>query len=139
MQNIVTLTLILFCCIYVSDTAGIIFPQITLCDFYFAIHNPVLNKCSNTSKDFMTAIISCLRNDPKFKMEDFYESLLTDYKTLVMNLTLSYGATWKFDLDHLGATIWSKVFHRRFGLCHNLDLTRSKNYSVSHDFKIKYF
>ena len=115
------------------DGAGIIFPQITICDFLFARNNPILNKCSNGNKDFMTAMELCLKNDPDFKIEAFNDTLQTDHKLFIQNLTLKYGALWSFNLDHLDKIVWSNVYHRRFGLCYNLDLTRSSNHSVSHN------
>ena len=73
----------------------------------------------------------CLKNDPKFKIDDFMNSLQMTHKNYVQNLTLGYGSTWRFHLDYLDSKVWSTVFHRRFGLCYNLDLEKSEKYRVS--------
>ena len=89
-----------------------------------------MGKCANDTNDFLTAMSKCLKNDPEFKIEEFMNSLQMNHKIYVQNLTLGYGAT-RFHLDYLDTDVWSTVFHRRFGLCYNLDLEKSQEYRVS--------
>ena len=122
---------------YIGDDGngnGIIFPQVTICNYEFTIHNPILSKCRNGSKHFLTAISNCLKTNPDFKINDnFMQTFETEHKTYIKGVSLHYGTTVKIPLDHLDGIIWSNVYHRRFGLCYQLDLEKSHKYKVSHN------
>ena len=108
---------------------GIFFPQLTMCNMNFVQENPVLSKCSNGSNNFLTALSKCLENDSDFKIEKLVQSFQTDHRMFFQSPALLYGSHKNVPLNHLDDIIWSNVYHRRFGLCFNLDLSDT----VSHD------
>ena len=107
---------------------GIIFPQFTVCDYDFTANNPILKKCNNGSHYFLSALANCLSNDLKFSLTALNESLQYDRRLFINNLTLVYGEIKSISLETLSEEIWSITFHRRFGLCYTLDLSRTKDY-----------
>ena len=54
------------------------FPLASICNFYFALENPVLQKCGNGSDRFLRALRNCYENDKSFKIENLMNSL--DYE-----------------------------------------------------------
>ena len=113
-----------------------IFPQVTMCNYEFTVDHPILSKCRNGSKSFLTAISNCLKTNLDFKInEDFMQSFETEHKTYIKDVILKYGETIKIPLDHLDSVVWSNVYHRRFGLCYQLDLQKSPKYKVSRNKK----
>ena len=107
---------------------GIIFPQFSVCDYDFTANNPILKKCNNGSHYFLSALANCLSNDLKFSLTALNESLQYDRRLFINNLTLVYGEIKSISLETLSEEIWSISFHRRFGLCYTLDLSRTKDY-----------
>ena len=108
---------------------GIFFPQLTMCNKNFVQENPVLSKCSNGSNNFLTALSNCLKIDPSFTTEKLTQSFQTDHRIYFQSPVLLYGVHKIVPLNNLDDIIWSNVYHRRFGLCFNLDLSDT----VSHD------
>ena len=108
---------------------GIFCPQLTMCNTNFVQENPVLSKCRNGSNNFLTALSNCLKIDSDFTIEKLFQSFQTDHKVYFQSPVLLYGVHKNVPLNHLGDKIWSNVYHRRFGLCFNLDLSDT----VSHD------
>ena len=108
---------------------GIFFPQLTMCNQNFVQDNPVLSKCRNGSNIFLTAISNCLEIDSDFTIEKLVQSFPTDHRMFFQSPVLLYGVHKNVPLDDLDDKIWSNVYHRRFGLCFNLDLSDT----VSHD------
>ena len=108
---------------------GIFFPQLTMCNKNFVQENPVLSKCSNGSNNFLTALSNCLKIDPSFTTEKLTQSFQTDHRIYFQSPVLLYGVHKVVPLNNLDDKIWSNVYHRRFGLCFNLDLSDT----VSHD------
>ena len=41
---------------------------------------------------------------------------------------MRFGTYLSFDLEPISNEIWSTVFHRRFGLCYALDLSKSEKW-----------
>ena len=108
---------------------GIFFPQLTMCNRDFVQENPILSKCSNGSNNFLRALSNCLEIDSEFTIEKLVESFQIDHRMFFQSPKLLYGVHKNVPLNHLGDKIWSNVYHRRFGLCFNLDLSDT----VSHD------
>ena len=108
---------------------GIFFPQLTMCNRDFVQENPILSKCSNGSNNFLRALSNCLEIDSEFTIEKLVESFQIDHRMFFQSPKLLYGVHKNVPLNHLDDIIWSNVYHRRFGLCFNLDLSDT----VSHD------
>ena len=104
---------------------GIFFPQLTMCNKNFVQENPVLSKCSNGSNNFLTALSNCLKIDPSFTTEKLTQSFQTDHRIYFQSPVLLYGVHKIVPLNNLDDKIWSNVYHRRFGLCFNLDLSNT--------------
>ena len=106
---------------------GIQFPLVTLCQYKFPAHNSILNKRSNNSDHFMSAIFDCLKNDKKFQIDDFMESLQIQRRNVVNSAMIRDGFK-QIDLSHLDELAWSRVFHKRYGLCFTYDLSQSDKF-----------
>ena len=51
------------------------FPLVSICNYDFALLNPVLNKCGNGSDRFIRTLSNCYKNDTSFKIDEFMKSL----------------------------------------------------------------
>ena len=69
------------------------FPLVTLCQGDFPTHNSVLKNCSD-SYHFMPAIYDCLKNDKKFRIDDFMESLQIHRRNVVESSKMWTGLSY---------------------------------------------
>ena len=97
--------------------------------------NHILNKCRNDSHDFLPALANCLSTDPNFSLETFNQSLQYDRVQFADNLTLFYGEKESISLENLAGKVWSSNFHKIFGLCYTLDLSKEEKYRYVDIFK----
>ena len=111
-----------------DSVAGIRFPQFTICDYDFTKNNHILNKCNDGIQDFLPALANCFAKNPNFHLKEFNESLKYDRRLFFNNLTLRFGTVKLISLEPLAKEIWYNTFHRRFGLCYTLDMSKSKDY-----------
>ena len=111
------------------------FPHITMCDWEFVKNNHILQKCSNGSEHFTTAVNNCLHMDKHFNISKFNLSLQYDRREFASNLSLEYGKTESISLESISNTIWYPVFHRRFGLCFTLDIAKHPKYKFVEFYK----
>ena len=111
-----------------DSEAGISLPQFTICDYDFTKNNPILNKCNDGIQNFLPALENCFAKNPNFHLKEFNESLKYDRRLFFNNLTLRFGTVKSIFLEPLAKEIWYNTFHRRFGLCYTLDMSKSKDY-----------
>ena len=69
----------------------------------------------------MPAILGCLKDEKKFKIEDFMESLQI-HRRNVVDASLIWTGFKYIDLQYLDELTWSRVFHEAHGLCFTYDL-----------------
>ena len=114
---------------------GIVFPQVTMCDWDFTKNNVILNKCRNGSEHFITALTNCFDRDKHFSVSALNQSLQYDRKSFASNLSFIYDPIESVSLEKISEIVWYPIFHRRFGLCFTLDLSKHVDYKFVQFYK----
>ena len=114
---------------------GIVFPQLTMCDWDFTKNNVVLYKCRNGSEHFITALTNCFTMDKNFNITEFNQSLQKNRTMFASNLSLTYDQQESVSLEQFSEIIWYPIFHRRFGLCFTLDISKHVDYKFVQFYK----
>ena len=106
---------------------GIQFPLITLCNFNRFVDNEMLKECNDGSWNFMSALVSCVKSNKTLIGADDMQNFHPGLKNIVEMVRFWTGSKY-VNLHHFNETVWTKVFHYKYGPCYKFDLSKIENY-----------
>ena len=92
------------------------FPLITLCNWNIFFNDPMIKECHDGSWNFISTLISCMKRNKTFHMQNFHPEI----GNIVKMVRIWTGAGY-INLDH--GAIWTKVFHQK-GPCFTFDISK---------------
>ena len=110
-----------------ENEQGIQFPLITLCNFNRFVDNEMLKECNDGSWNFMSALVSCVKSNKTLIGADDIQNLHTGLENIVEMVRFWTGSKY-VNLHHFNETVWTKVFHYKYGPCYKFDLSKIENY-----------
>ena len=110
-----------------ENERGIQFPLITLCNFNRFVDNEMLKECNDGSWNFMSALVSCVKSNKTLIGADDIQNFHPGLKNIVEMVRFWTGSKY-VNLHHFNETVWTKVFHYKYGPCYKFDLSKIENY-----------
>ena len=107
--------------VFGDNGKGIQFPLITICDYGFA-KNPLMKDCCTDKYNFISSLVSCMKEDKNFLIESFMDSLQLDIRKIVATVSVWTGSEY-ISLQNLDGHAWSRIFDYVWGFCHTFDLS----------------
>ena len=104
---------------------GIQFPITTFCQYWIISSYALLKECSNGSWGLFPSIANCLKDDKDFNIDSFMSSVVIERQLIIKETQLWTGSS-TINLKHVEKSLWSKMFHHHYGLCHSFDLSNIK-------------
>ena len=110
-----------------ENEQGIQFPLITLCNFNIFLDNKMLKECDDGSWNFMSTLVSCLKSNKTLKgaedLQNFHPKIENVVEIVRLWNGLKYVNQYRFN-----ETVWTKVFHYKYGPCYTFDLSKVDKY-----------
>ena len=110
-----------------ENERGIQFPLITLCNFNRFVDNEMLKECNDGSWNFMSALVSCVKSNKTLIGADDMQNFHPGLKNIVEMVRFWTGLKY-VNLHHFNETVWTEVFHYKYGPCYKFDLSKIENY-----------
>ena len=103
---------------------GISFPAVTFCE---SIKEKQPKKCANNSSFFFETVQNCLKNDKDFDLDVNLAENGHNRSKYIKNAYIWYGRSANQNTKEYENEIWLDIYHKRYGACYTLDLTRAKD------------
>ena len=99
------------------------FPQITLCQPFIFLNHPIMKECHDGSWNFISTVVSCLKNNKTLKVADLIDNLHPEIGNIVETVRLWTGSKY-VSLWPLYEKVWTRVFIDELGPCYTFDLSK---------------
>ena len=99
------------------------FPQITLCPPFIFLNHPIMKECHDGSWNFISTVVSCLKNNKTLKVSDLIDNLHPEIGNIVETVRLWTGSKY-VSLWPLYEKVWTRVFIDEIGPCYTFDLSK---------------
>ena len=102
---------------------GIQYPQITLCQPFIFLNHPIMKECHGGSWNFISTVVSCLKNNKTLKVADLIDNLHPEIGNIVEMVRFWTGSKY-VGLWPLYEKVWTRVFIDVLGPCYTFDLSK---------------
>ena len=99
------------------------FPQITLCQPFIFLNHPIMKECHDGSWNFISTVVSCLKNNKTLKVADLIDNLHPEIGDIVEMVRIWTGSKY-VNLWPLYEKVWTQVFIDEIGPCYTFDLSK---------------